>query len=117
MLKNRRIGLSQSGVVQAFNKFGRRQVMEWCDNAYEHVKELDAEYSDWLCIPKSVRMTSIKPSGTVSLLTVLLPVFTTPKMNTIFVVFRFAADSDMLQPLAAAGYKIEPIITLQTLCV
>ena len=26
MLKNRRIGLSQSGVVQAFNKFGRRQV-------------------------------------------------------------------------------------------
>ena len=33
MLKNRRIGLSQSGVVQAFNKFGRRQVMEWCDNA------------------------------------------------------------------------------------
>ena len=71
MLKNRRIGLSQSGVVQAFNKFGRRQVMEWCDNAYEHVKELDAEYSDWLCIPKSVRMTSIKPSGTVYFSTVL----------------------------------------------
>ena len=63
MLKNRRIGLSQSGVVQAFNKFGRREVYAWCDRAYEYVKELDEEYSNWLCIPKSIRMTSIKPSG------------------------------------------------------
>ena len=68
MLKNRRIGLSQSGVVQAFNKFGRREMLKWCDDAYAHVKDLDDEYSNWLCIPKSVRMTSIKPSGTVSLL-------------------------------------------------
>ena len=30
--------------------------------------KLDEEYSNWLCIPKSIRMTSIKPSGTVSLL-------------------------------------------------
>ena len=34
MLKNRRIGLSQSGVVQAFNKFGRREVYEMCDKAH-----------------------------------------------------------------------------------
>ena len=68
MLKNRRIGLSQSGIVQAFNKHGRRQMLDWCDNAYTHIQELDKEYSDWLCVPKSVRTTSIKPSGTVSLL-------------------------------------------------
>jgi hypothetical protein len=68
MLKNRRIGLSQSGVVQAFNKFGRRQVLDWCDGGYDYVRELDENYSDWLCVPRSVRMTSIKPSGTVSLL-------------------------------------------------
>ena len=68
MLKNRRIGLSQSGVVQAFNKLGRRTLLQWCDNAYNYVRELDKQYSDWLCIPQSVRMTSIKPSGTVSLL-------------------------------------------------
>ena len=108
MLKNRRIGLSQSGVVQAFNKFGRRQVMEWCDNAYEHVKELDAEYSDWLCIPKSVRMTSIKPSGTVSLLNGSTPGIHYPEDEYYIRRIRFAADSDMLPALAAAGYKIEP---------
>jgi hypothetical protein len=68
MLKNRRIGLSQSGVIQAFNKHTRRTMLQWCDDAYEHVREMDKEYADWLCIPRSVRMTSIKPSGTVSLL-------------------------------------------------
>jgi adenosylcobalamin-dependent ribonucleoside-triphosphate reductase len=108
MLKNRRIGLSQSGVVQAFNKFGRRQLMEWCDNAYEHVKELDAEYSDWLCIPKSVRTTSIKPSGTVSLLNGSTPGIHYPEDEYYIRRIRFAADSDMLPALASAGYKIEP---------
>jgi ribonucleoside-triphosphate reductase len=108
MLKNRRIGLSQSGVVQSFNKFGRRAMLDWCDRAYEHVKELDAEYSDWLCIPKSVRMTSIKPSGTVSLLNGSTPGIHYPEDEYYIRRIRFAADSDMLPALEEAGYKIEP---------
>jgi ribonucleoside-triphosphate reductase len=108
MLKNRRIGLSQSGVVQSFNKFGRRAMLDWCDRAYEHVKELDAEYSDWLCIPKSVRMTSIKPSGTVSLLNGSTPGIHYPEDEYYIRRIRFAADSDMLPALATAGYVIEP---------
>ena len=108
MLKNRRIGLSQSGVVQAFNKFGRRQMLNWCDDAYEHVRELDKQYSDWLCIPQSVRMTSIKPSGTVSLLNGSTPGIHYPEDEYYIRRIRFAADSDMLPALEAAGYKIEP---------
>jgi adenosylcobalamin-dependent ribonucleoside-triphosphate reductase len=108
MLKNRRIGLSQSGVVQAFSKFGRRKILQWCDSAYEYVKGLDAEYSDWLCIPKSVRMTSIKPSGTVSLLNGSTPGIHYPEDEYYIRRIRFAADSDMLPALEAAGYKIEP---------
>ena len=108
MLKNRRIGLSQSGVVQAFNKFGRRQMLNWCDDAYEHVRELDKQYSDWLCIPQSVRMTSIKPSGTVSLLNGSTPGIHYPEDEYYIRRIRFAADSDMLPVLQEAGYKIEP---------
>jgi adenosylcobalamin-dependent ribonucleoside-triphosphate reductase len=107
MLKNRRIGLSQSGVVQAFNKFGRRELLNWCDNAYEHVKELDAKYSDWLCIPKSVRMTSIKPSGTVSLLNGSTPGIHHPEDEYYIRRIRFAANSDMVPFLINAGYKVE----------
>lgn len=108
MLKNRRIGLSQSGVVQAFNKFGRRTLLSWCDNAYSYVRDLDKLYSDWLCIPQSVRMTSIKPSGTVSLLNGSTPGIHYPEDEYYIRRIRFGADSDMLPALEAAGYKIEP---------
>jgi len=107
MLKNRRIGLSQSGVVQAFNKLGRRTLLQWCDNAYNYVRELDKQYSDWLCIPQSVRMTSIKPSGTVSLLNGSTPGIHYPEDEYYIRRIRFGADSDMLPALEAAGYKIE----------
>ena len=107
MLKNRRIGLSQSGVVQAFSKFGRREVYNWCDMAYEAVKELDEEFSNWLCIPKSVRMTSIKPSGTVSLLNGSTPGIHFPEDEYYIRRIRFSQDSDLLPTLAEAGYPIE----------
>lgn len=107
MLKNRRIGLSQSGVTQAFSKFGRREVYKWCDEAYEAVKELDEEFSNWLCIPKSVRMTSIKPSGTVSLLNGSTPGIHFPEDEFYIRRIRFSKDSDLLPTLAAAGYPIE----------
>ena len=118
MLKNRRIGLSQTGVVQAFNKFGRRELYKWCDNAYEHVKELDEEYSDWLCIPKSVRMTSIKPSGTVSLLNGSTPGIHFPEDEYYIRRIRFAKDSQLIEPLREAGYRIEDDkYSPNTLCV
>jgi len=107
MLKNRRIGLSQSGVVQAFNKFGRREVYAWCDRAYEYVKELDEEYSNWLCIPKSIRMTSIKPSGTVSLLNGSSPGIHFPENEYYIRRIRFSKDSKLLDSLREAGYNIE----------
>ncbi len=107
MLKNRRIGLSQSGVVQAFNKHGRRQMLEWCDNAYTHVKGLDDEYSNWLCIPKSVRMTSIKPSGTVSLLNGSTPGIHFPEDEYYIRRIRFSDSSELIEILQENGYNIE----------
>jgi ribonucleoside-triphosphate reductase (thioredoxin) len=107
MLKNRRIGLSQSGVVQAFNKFGRREVYKWCNAAYKYIKQLDDEYSNWLCIPKSVRMTSIKPSGTVSLLNGSTPGIHFPESEYYIRRIRFGSDSQLLDSLANAGYNIE----------
>ena len=107
MLKTRRIGLSQSGVIQAFSKHGRRQMYDWSDQAYEHVKQLDEEYSNWLCIPKSVRMTSIKPSGTVSLLNGSTPGIHYPEDEYYIRRIRFAKTSKLLKKLEEAGYYIE----------
>lgn len=107
MLKNRRIGLSQSGIVQAFNKHGRREMMNWCDDAYDYVKELDTEYSNWLCVPKSIKMTSIKPSGTVSLLNGSTPGIHFPESEFYIRRIRFSNSSPIVPQLQKAGYRTE----------
>jgi len=107
MLKNRRIGLSQSGVVQAFNKHGKREILNWCDRAYSYVRELDKNYSNWLCVPKSVRMTSVKPSGTVSLLNGSTPGIHFPEDEHYIRRIRFSDESDLLPQLKEAGYEME----------
>jgi len=107
MLKNRRIGLSQSGVIQAFNKHGRREMLEWCDKAYDHVQELDKEFSDWLCVPRSVRTTSIKPSGTVSLLNGSTPGIHYPEAEYYIRRIRFSTGNVILKAIEEAGYHVE----------
>lgn len=107
MLKNRRIGLSQSGIVQAFNKHGRRQMLSWSDDAYGYVKALDTKYSNWLCVPKSIKVTSIKPSGTVSLLNGSTPGIHFPEDEYYIRRIRFSNSSKVLKSLIKAGYNVE----------
>lgn len=68
MQQNRRIGCSMTGVVQAVERHGYRRFFDWCDAAYAYLQRLDRDYSEWLRIPMSIKLTSVKPSGTVSLL-------------------------------------------------
>ena len=107
MLKNRRIGLSQSGAIQAFAKHGRREMLNWCDKAYDYVQDLDKEYSDWLCIPRSVRTTSIKPSGSVSLLNGSTPGIHYPEAEFYIRRIRFSTESAILKAVIDAGYHVE----------
>jgi adenosylcobalamin-dependent ribonucleoside-triphosphate reductase len=107
MLKNRRIGLSQSGVIQAFEKHGRRQMYQWCDNAYDAIQAWDKQYSDWFCIPRSIRTTSIKPSGTVSLLNGSTPGIHFSESEYYIRRIRFAKNSELVAHLGEAGYNIE----------
>jgi adenosylcobalamin-dependent ribonucleoside-triphosphate reductase len=104
LLKNRRIGCSMSGIVQAIKKFGRRAFFEMCDVGYNYISELDAEYSDWMCVPRSIKRTSVKPSGTVSLLPGQTPGIHNPEAEYYWRVIRFAKDSYIVSRLRGAGY-------------
>jgi len=107
MGKNRRIGTSQSGIIQAFVKFGRREVFNWCKKGYQYLKKLDEKYSDWLTVPRSIKMTSIKPSGTVSLLPGVTPGIHYPHSKYYIRRIRFNKNSDLLPILKEAGYYME----------
>ena len=108
MLKNRRIGLSISGFEQATVKFGNREMYEWCDAAYSYIQKLDSVYSDWLCIPRSKRTTSVKPSGTVSLLNGSTPGMHWPISQYAIRRIVFANSDPLLNQLKDAGYPVEP---------
>lgn len=108
-LRNRRIGLSQSGIIQAFAKFGRRTVLsDFCDAGYNEIRRWDEIYSEWLCIQKSIKVTSVKPSGTVSLVAGATPGIHHPEAKTYWRRVRLSKDSILVSILKKAGFHIEP---------
>lgn len=107
MLRNRRIGLSQSGIVEAFEKHGKRIHFEWCDKGYQYITELDGIYSSWLCIPESIKKTSVKPSGTVSLLPGVTPGIHYPHAEFYNRTIRLDRNSPLIDRLREAGHRIE----------
>ena len=68
LLRNRRVGCSMSGIAQFISSRGLHQLKDWCEKGYERIGEVDLELSDEFAIPRSIKTTSIKPSGTVSIL-------------------------------------------------
>lgn len=110
MLRNRRIGCSQSGIQDNVERIGLRKHLEWCDRGYEFIQRLDTIYSDWLCIPRSIKTTSVKPSGTVSKLVGVREGIHESKGEFEIQTIRINDDSPLLPRLEAAGIKIEPAI-------
>lgn len=110
MCKNRRIGLSQSGIIKAFNRHGRREVLRWCDKGYEFINGLDVQYSNWLGVPRSIKKTSVKPSGTVSLLPGEPPGIHYPHSEYYIRRIRVGLHSELWRAAQAAGHKVEPAL-------
>jgi ribonucleoside-triphosphate reductase len=107
MMRNRRIGCSMSGIVQAMARHGRREFFSWCDQGYNYLEDLDVVYSEWLCIPLSVKKTSVKPSGTVSLLPGVTPGIHYPHSEYYIRRIRFQETHPLVDALRTKGYHIE----------
>ena len=108
MLRNRRIGTSMSGIVEAINRFGTREFFSgFCDEGYRYLRELDEHYSNWLAVPRSIKITSVKPSGTVSLLPGVTPGIHFPHAEYYFRTIRIAKNNPLLSALVEAGYRVE----------
>jgi len=108
MLRNRRIGCSVSGVAQFITNRGLDELQDWLENGYDTIQDWDKQYSDWFAVPKSIKTTSVKPSGTVSLLAGATPGLHYPESRFYIRRVRLSNHSELLEPLKKAGYKIEP---------
>jgi adenosylcobalamin-dependent ribonucleoside-triphosphate reductase len=108
MQRNRRIGTSLTGIAAFADEHGLPTTREWMDEGYNKIRHYDHKYSEWLCVRESVRVTTVKPSGSVSLLSGATPgVHWGPGGEFYLRAIRFGNTDPMLHLFKAAGYKIE----------
>jgi len=109
MQRNRRIGTSMSGVANFADIHGLPVLRTWMDDGYQVIKSYDTVYSEWLGIRESIKMTTVKPSGTVSILAGESPgVHWTPGGEYFNRAIRFANNDPMLPLFKMANYRVEP---------
>jgi len=101
--KNMRMGVSITGYYSASDK----QKL-WLSDLYEYLREYDIGYSKKLGVPVSIKLTTVQPSGTLS----LLPRNITPGAHSgIFRFFirrvRIASGNSLIQLCKDHGFKIE----------
>jgi hypothetical protein len=110
MRRNRRVGTSLSGVAQFLAARGIGALQQWCLEGYETIQREDAALSEKFGVPKSVKTTCIKPSGTVSLLAGSTPGLHFPESRFYIRRVRLSSDSALLPILEQSGFSVEPAV-------
>jgi hypothetical protein len=102
--KNMRMGIGVTGVLQASKK-----QIGWLDGAYKWLRQYDREYSEANGFPISVKLTTVKPSGTLSLLAGVTPgVHPNPAGPYYIRRIRISAESPLIDVCRKHGYNVEP---------
>lgn len=99
--KNQRMGLSVSGFCQS--KFGSEDY----EAVYRSVEELDRRYSKRIKANESIKLTTVKPSGTVSLLPGVTPGVHPAYSRHYVRRIRFSANDPIVSACRSAGYPVE----------
>ena len=100
--KNMRMGIGVTGVLQA-----TEEQRSWLSDTYRRLREFDFKYSHEHGFPESIKLTTVKPSGTLSLLPGVTsgchPAYSRHMIRRI----RIAADHALVQVCREHGYPVE----------
>lgn len=108
MQRNRRIGCSVSGVANFADNRGMTELRDWLNKGYDTVQHYDRVYSEWLCVRESIKTTTVKPSGTVSILAGESPGgHWGPGGEHFDRALRFSAADPMVTLFRRANYRVE----------
>lgn len=100
--KNMRMGIGVTGYLQA-----TEEQKSWLDKAYVYLRAYDKEYSKLNGFPNSIKLTTVKPSGTLSLLAGVTP-GAHPGYSQYYIRrIRMAADSELASVARSHGYHVE----------
>ncbi len=102
--KNMRLGLGVTGVCQSLNK------LDWLDDCYVALRKFDKSWSKERGWPESIKLTTVKPSGTLSLLAGATPgvhpAYSKYYMRTV----RMSSSDTLVQICKDLGYHVEYLL-------
>lgn len=100
--KNMRMGIGVTGVLQA-----TEEQKSWLDKAYPELRAFDKQYSQEKGFPESVKLTTVKPSGTLSLLPGVTPGAHPAYARYMIRRIRISANHALVQTCRDHGYPVE----------
>jgi ribonucleoside-triphosphate reductase len=100
--KNMRIGIGITGYLQA----SERQ-KGWLSSCYDELRAYDVAYSHKMGWPVSVKLTTVKPSGTLSLLAGVTPGVHPAYAKYYIRRVRIASESPLIKVAEKHGYHVE----------
>lgn len=100
--RNMRMGIGMTGILQA-----TREQISWLDECYKHLRDYDIRYSGLHNFNPSIKLTTVKPSGTLSLLPGVFPGVHPGYAE--YMIRRITIDSDhpLVDVCRDHGYDIE----------
>lgn len=105
--QNRRLGIGLTGVLQARKSFLAGAVL---NQVYTHLTSVDEAYSKQLGVRHSIKLTTIKPSGTLSLLAGCTPGIHPAYARYMIRRVQFASNNPLVKICKRHGYRVGPRI-------
>ncbi len=99
--KNARLGQSITGVLQC-----SPEQLKWLPTTYEYLRGFDETYSKEHGFPESVRLTTVQPSGTLSLLPGVTPGIHPAFAQHYIRRVRFGSSDPLVDACRKRGYKV-----------
>lgn len=101
--KNMRMGIGITGVYMA-----TEEQLSWLDGCYKHLREFDKQYSKENGFPESIKLTTVKPSGTLSLLAGVTAGVHPSTAGQYFIRrITISSDSELIEVCKSHGYYME----------
>lgn len=100
--KNMRMGIGLTGILQA-----TEEQIGWLDECYKYLREFDKSYSAEHNWPESIKLTTVKPSGTLSLLPGVTPGIHPAYAQYLIRRIRIASNHPLVETCRQHGYDIE----------
>ncbi len=101
--KNMRMGIGITGIMMASS-----EQLSWLKPAYEYLRAYDKEYSKIHGFPESIKLTTVKPSGTLSLLAGVTSGVHPATAGQYFIRrITISSNSPLIEVIKSHGYHVE----------